>query len=145
MIPRELREDQGPSLEHVPDVKGVSVLVVDDDPDARLLLKRLLEEHEVDVTLVETAQQAMEAMARQIPDVLLSDIGMPEEDGYMLIRRIRALPPEQGGNVPALALTAFARGEDRKRALLCGYQIHLSKPVEPAELVAVIASLAGRT
>ena len=144
-MPRELREAHVTALDRPPNLKGVNVLVVDDEPDARQLLKRLLEEYEVEVTLVDSAQQAMAAIQTCVPDVLLSDIGMPEEDGYMLIRKVRALPAEKGGKVPALALTAFARSEDRKRALLSGYQIHLSKPVEPAELIAVIASLAGRT
>ena len=77
--------------------------------------------------------------------MLISDIGMPGEDGYALIRRVRALGPEVGGNVPAVALTAYARAEDRVRALRAGFQVHVPKPIEPAELVAVVASLAGRT
>ncbi len=77
--------------------------------------------------------------------VLVFDIGMPGEDGYWLIRRVRALPAERGGGTPAVALTAYARTEDRVRALTAGYQVHLAKPVEPAELIAAVASLAGRT
>ncbi len=78
------------------------------------------------------------------PDVIISDIGMPEEDGYSLIRKLRALPRDHGGSVPAAALTAYARSEDRVKAIAAGYQTHITKPVEPAELVAVVASLAGR-
>ncbi len=78
------------------------------------------------------------------PDVLVSDIGMPEVDGYRLILEVRRLPDDQGGNTPAAALTAFARSEDRRRALMAGYESHIAKPVEPAELIAVVASLAGR-
>ncbi|HMO27093.1 MAG TPA: response regulator, partial [Tepidisphaeraceae bacterium] len=77
------------------------------------------------------------------PDVLASDIGMPGEDGYSLIRRVRALPPEQGGRTPALALTAYARAEDRVKAMVAGFQTHLSKPVEQTELIATLAGLAG--
>jgi CheY-like chemotaxis protein len=88
---------------------------------------------------------AWNEIQRSRPDVLLGDIGMPNEDGYSMIRRIRALPPEQGGRTPAAALTAFARAEDRTAALLAGYQMHLAKPVNPTELIAVVANLAGRS
>jgi len=81
----------------------------------------------------------------EIPDVLVSDIGMPDEDGYSLIRRVRTLGPERGGNVPAVALTAYARAEDRMKAILAGFQMHVPKPVEGAELLTMIASLAQRT
>jgi CheY-like chemotaxis protein len=83
----------------------------------------------------------MKRLGEQVPDVLLSDIGMPEEDGYDLIRRVRALPRDRGGDVPAAALTAYARPEDRRRLLNAGYSMHLPKPIEPAELVAVVATL----
>ena len=83
-------------------------------------------------------------LVRERPTVLLSDIGMPHQDGYELIRSVRALPAKEGGLIPAAALTAFARSEDRTRALLAGFQSHLAKPIEPSELVAVVASLAGR-
>jgi CheY-like chemotaxis protein len=79
------------------------------------------------------------------PNVLVSDIGMPGEDGYALIRKVRALDAEQGGRIPAVALTAYARAEDRKQALLAGFQLHVPKPVDPAELAAAIANLTGRT
>jgi len=123
---------------------GVRVLVVDDEPDARALVKRLLENCEAVVTTAASASEALEALRRAKPDVVISDIGMPGEDGYALIRMIRALPPDEGGDVPAVALTAYARSEDRTRALLSGFQSHVAKPVEPTELVATVASLARR-
>jgi CheY-like chemotaxis protein len=96
------------------------------------------------VTTATSAAQALDALKRDRPDVLVSDIGMPDHDGYELIRWVRALPPAEGGRTPAVALTAFARSEDRRRALVAGYHSHVTKPVDPAELVAIIASLAGR-
>jgi CheY-like chemotaxis protein len=91
-----------------------------------------------------SAQEALEALAEERPDLLISDIGMPGEDGYELIRKVRALPTAGGGKIPAIALTAYARTEDRLRALRAGYQWHIAKPVELAELVAVMASLLQR-
>ncbi len=124
---------------------GVKVLVVDDEPDARTLVKRLLEDCDAAVRTAGSAAEAMELIRVEKPDVIVSDIGMPGEDGYALIRRVRALPAEQGGATPALALTAYARAEDRMRAIMSGFQMHVPKPVEPAELLAMVASLAGRT
>ncbi len=126
-------------------LSGVRVLVVDDELDARLLVKRVLEDCEAIVTIASSAAEALEAIRLEKPDVLLSDIGMPGEDGYVLIRNVRALGPTGGGDVPAIALTAYARSDDRRRAMLAGYQTHIAKPVEPAELIATVASLAGRT
>jgi CheY-like chemotaxis protein len=94
--------------------------------------------------LADSANEAFEAIATEIPDVLISDIGMPIEDGYDVIRRLRSLPPEKGGRLPAIALTAYARVDDRMQALKAGYQMHVPKPVELAELAAVVASVAGR-
>jgi signal transduction histidine kinase/CheY-like chemotaxis protein len=122
---------------------GISVLVVDDDEDARELVCRVLQECKAKVTIAGSAAEAVEVVKRERPMVLVSDIGMPDEDGYDLIRRVRLLPDTQGGNTPAAALTAFARSEDRTRALRAGYQSHVAKPVEPTELVAVVASLAN--
>lgn len=125
-------------------LKGVKVLVVDDEPDARALVKRLLEDCEAQVAMAGSVKEALEQMQAYRPDVLISDIGMPGEDGLSLIRRIRAMGPSRGGNLPAIALTAYARSEDRTRSVLAGFQMHIAKPVEASELVAMVASLAGR-
>lgn len=126
------------------DLEGIRVLVVDDESDARLLMKRLLEDCKAIVTMASNATDAMELLQREPLDVLVSDIGMPNEDGYAFIRRVRQLPSDKGGAIPALALTAYARSEDRTRAIIAGYQMHVAKPVEPSELIAMIASLAER-
>ncbi len=123
---------------------GVKVLVVDDEADARALVQRLLVDRGATVQSTGSAAQAIEMLPVQRPDVLVSDIGMPEEDGFALIRQVRALSAEQGGNTPAIALTAYARSEDRLKVILAGFQMHLAKPVEAAELLALVASLAGR-
>lgn len=124
---------------------GLKVLVVDDEPDTRELLKASLGQCGAEVTITGSAAEALEAMRAVVPDLLISDIGMPGEDGYELIRRVRELPAEGGGKVPAIALTAYARAEDRMQALRAGYQMHVPKPVEMAELVTVAASLVGRS
>jgi CheY-like chemotaxis protein len=103
-----------------------------------------LRQYGAEVTALSTAEEAVSVLQRERPDVLVSDIGMPGEDGYALIRRVRALAADSGGQVPAAALTAYAKGEDTSRALSAGYQVHLPKPVEPTELATVVASLAGR-
>lgn len=125
-------------------LRGVRVLLVEDDDDARDLLQRVLENAGAQVFAVGSGPEAMAALREHHPQVLLSDIGMPQMDGYELIRQIRRLPPQEGGTIPAAALTAFARMEDRRRAVMAGYQIHVSKPVEAAELTSVVAQLAGR-
>jgi CheY-like chemotaxis protein len=124
---------------------GLKVLVVDDEPDTRDLLKVGIGQCGAEVTTAGSVQEALEAIERERPDLLISDIGMPEEDGYDLIRRVRTLPVESGGRVPAIALTAYARTEDRMQALRAGYQMHVTKPVEMAELVTVAASLVERS
>jgi PAS domain S-box-containing protein len=124
---------------------GLHVLVVEDEPDARELVQRVLHEHGARTTAVGNARDALSAFEAAPPDVIVSDIGMPGEDGYELIRKLRALEEPLGRVTPAAALTAFARSEDRRRALLAGFQTHLAKPVDPLELLVVIASLAGRT
>jgi PAS domain S-box-containing protein len=126
------------------DLSGVKVLVVDDDPDARQLIRRVLESHGASVATAESSAQGLEALKRERPAILLADIGMPDEDGYRFLSRVRALPKEQGGATPAVALTAFARAEDRRRALLSGFQQHLAKPAETAELLAVVSNLSGK-
>jgi signal transduction histidine kinase/ActR/RegA family two-component response regulator len=139
---------KGPSptspLFRPPDLSGIKVLVVDDQPDARDMIKRVLEDSEADVMTAGSAAEALRAVEEGRPDVLVSDIGMPEVDGYELLRRIRALGPRSGGPLPAIALTAFARSEDRTRALRAGFLAHVAKPVEPSELLATIASVVGR-
>src|SRR5579862_8340981 len=127
------------------ELAGVKVLVVDDQSDARDLVKRVLEESAADVITAATAQDALELVQSRRPHVLVSDIGMPDADGFELLRLVRALGPERGGRVPAIALTAFARSEDRTRALRAGFLVHVAKPVDPYELVATVASVGGRT
>jgi CheY-like chemotaxis protein len=124
---------------------GTTILVVDDEPDARNLIERLLTERNARVLKAESADRGLKTLTEERPDIILSDIGMPQMDGYDFIRAVRALPPDAGGKTPAIALTAFARSEDRTRAMMAGYQVHLSKPVEPNELIATVASLVGRT
>ena len=132
-------------FERAPNLDGVRVLVVDDEPDTRNLVAKVLQECGAMVSTVASAAEALEAFEGGPPDVLVTDIGMPGEDGYALIRKIRARAPEQGGRVPAAALTAYARVDDRMRTLSAGFQLHVPKPVEPAELATVVATLAGRT
>jgi CheY-like chemotaxis protein len=122
----------------------MKVLVVDDEVDAQELVKRVLEECGANVLTASSADEALELVQTYKPNVVVSDIGMPGKDGYDFIRTLRGLPSDMGGNIPAAAVTAFARFEDRIRALRCGYQTHVAKPIEPAELIAVVASLAGR-
>lgn len=132
-------EPGGPSLE------GLKVLVVDDEPDTREILQRLLESCDAQVLIAASAREALTLLRQEKPHVLVSDIGMPHEDGYWLIQQVRSLAPEEGGSIPALALTALARSEDRIRALRAGFQAHTAKPVETAELAYLVAALAGRT
>ena len=125
-------------------LSGLRVLIVDDEIDTREFLVTALEQVGAEVTAAASVSEAFRLLERLKPDVLVSDIGMPVEDGYALIRRIRALAPEQGGRIPAAALTAFAREEDRIQALKAGFQMHVPKPIKPMQLVAVVANLAGR-
>jgi len=117
---------------------------VEDDDDARALVAKVLEGQGACVKAVSSARDALDLLEKERVDVLLSDIEMPGTDGYQLIRELRLRPSQQGGSVPAAALTAYARTEDRLRALRAGFQLHLSKPVQPAELTTVVASLATR-
>ncbi|MEW6492464.1 MAG: ATP-binding protein, partial [Cyanobacteriota bacterium] len=129
-------------------IQGLWILVVDDEPDARNLMTTILEANAAEVTAVASASEAFEIIAGECsmrrPDILISDIGMPLEDGYSLIRKIRTLPPAEGGRIPAVALTAYARDEERARAIEAGFHIHLAKPVAPEKLVRVVAKLTGR-
>jgi PAS domain S-box-containing protein len=126
-----------------PTLAGTRVLLVEDDEDARALLRSILEGRGARVTAVASAAEAWAALEGAAHDVLVSDIGMPEEDGYSLVRRLREREARDGGKLPAVALTAYARDEDRTRALVTGFHAHVAKPVNPAELVAVVASLAA--
>ena len=136
--------DTLPAFECADRLDGIKVLVVDDEPDTRELLKAGLGQCGAEVWAAGSAAEALEAMRTARPDLLISDIGMPEMDGYELIRRVRALSNDHGGGIPAIALTAYARVEDRMQALRAGYQMHVPKPVELAELVAVAASFFQR-
>jgi PAS domain S-box-containing protein len=125
----------------VPRLDGIRVLLVEDDEDSRKLLGLMLKKQGAEVTSTSSSAEALAAIEEILPDVVLSDIGMADEDGYELIRKVRALPGERGGLTPAIALTGYATRKDRDRALFAGYQLHLAKPVEPPDLVAAIASL----
>jgi signal transduction histidine kinase len=120
------------------------VLVVDDDPDSREVVREVLEQAGATVAVAASSREALAAIAQEPPDVLLSDLGMPEEDGYQLLRSVRALAKDAGGSVPAAALTAYTQAEDRLAAQDAGFQGYLAKPIDPAELTAAVARLAGR-
>ena len=126
------------------DLSGVRILVVDDEADGRELVKRVLVDCGATVFTAGAADEALSLVEREQPQVLVSDIGMPQVDGFELLRRVRALGPAKGGAVPAIALTAFARAEDRTQALHAGFAVYVAKPVEPSELVATVASVVGR-
>jgi PAS domain S-box-containing protein len=127
------------------DLTGIKVLLVDDELDARKLVTNLLNQCKAEVRTAASADEGMQALGEFQPDVIVSDIGMPQKDGYDFIRDVRQLGAEKGGKTPAIALTAFARSEDRTRVMMAGYQVHVTKPVEPQELLATVGSLAGRT
>ena len=120
---------------------GLKILVVDDDVDTRELIEWVLKRVGAEVTSVGSAREALEVLEREKPHVLVSDIAMPEEDGYGLLKKIRALPPERGGRIPAIALTAHSLVQDRLQSLRAGFQSHVPKPVVPEELVEVVASI----
>lgn len=122
-------------------LEGVRVLVVDDERDSREMIARLLVERQANVMLAGDADGALELVKSFRPTIILSDIGMPGKDGYQFISEVRSLDPQEGGKTTAIALTAFARTEDRTRAMIAGYQLHMPKPIEPQELIATIASL----
>jgi signal transduction histidine kinase/DNA-binding response OmpR family regulator len=132
------------SLEELPDLEGLHVLAIDDEPDARELIRHVLVRSNASVDVASSAAEALELMERRRPDVLVSDIGMPEMDGYALIRLVRQRAAERGGNVPAIALTAYVREEDRTRMIDAGFTAHVPKPVEACELVRVIGHISGR-
>ena len=129
----------------VPRLDGLRVLVVDDEDDARQLVATVLRDQGAEVRVAGNGAEAIDAFRASKPDVLVSDIGMPDMDGYALIRRIRALSPADGGRTPAVALTAFARADDAERAFAAGYQRHIAKPIEPSQLATLVANLGGIT
>ncbi len=129
------------ALDPPPELAGMRILVVDDEADARETIRRLLSAVGAHVTAAGSAREALDVLRAERPALLLSDIGMPGEDGYALMAAVRALPVDEGGETPAIAVTAFARAQDRTRAIRAGFQSHVPKPIEPAELFAVIASL----
>jgi signal transduction histidine kinase/CheY-like chemotaxis protein len=128
----------------VVELHGLRVLVVDDEADARQIISTMIARTGAEVKTCESAREALQTLEEWRPDVLMSDIGMPGEDGYSLINKVRSLPPERGGHTPAAAFTAYAREEDRNRALAAGYQVHVAKPVSSSQLIAMLANLVGR-
>ncbi|GAB1541220.1 hypothetical protein NUACC21_38900 [Scytonema sp. NUACC21] len=135
MTQEEVQSDDGLNL------SGFGILVVDDEADMRELVAFALEQFGAAVTVAGSAAEALATLEHSVPDVLVSDIGMPDVDGYMLLRQLRAMPPEQGGALPAIALTAYAGDYDRQKALAAGFQLHVAKPIEPEQLVRAIRSL----
>ncbi|HEY9812183.1 MAG TPA: PAS domain-containing protein [Candidatus Sericytochromatia bacterium] len=127
------------------DLSGIKILVVDDETDSREFISFVLEQSGAAVTAVASAREVLETIVQMKPNLLLSDIGMPDVDGFMLIREIRAMSPEQGGEIPAIALTAYASEIDAEKALSAGFQRHIAKPVDPDELAAAVTSLAKRS
>jgi PAS domain S-box-containing protein len=152
---QRLAPRSGPSGETAPEAKerkilenghrldGVRVLLVEDNPDTLDMLKFIFDESGAEVIAATSVDEALDALERFRPDALVSDIAMPDRDGYDLIREIRSREPERGGKIPAVAVTAYARAEDRVRVLAAGFQMHVAKPIDPDELIAVVASLTG--
>jgi CheY-like chemotaxis protein len=122
-------------------LSGLSILVVDDDEESRAIVAEYLANQQATVLTASSARQALEMLARERVDILLADIAMPDEDGYALIRLVRASTALEIASIPAAALTSFARDEDRQQALEAGFQVHLAKPVDPRRLVETIAGL----
>jgi len=127
------------------DLTGLHILAVDDEPDARELIRHVLTRTHASVTVAGSVAEALEAFDKATPHVLVSDIGMPEADGYSLIHAVRKRPDPLAANIPAIALTAYVREDDRAKMLAAGFTAHVPKPVEPAELIRVISHISGRT
>ena len=136
--------ERSPSGRKSSEIDGVHVLVVDDDPDHRGALQEALEAAHASVVAVSSVDDAIAAVDRGLPEVVVSDLGMPRRDGYDLVRTLRSRPAEEGGDVPAIALTAFSGAEVRRRSLEAGFQCCAFKPVDPEKLIATIAALAKR-
>ena len=141
---KEVAADERGWLGEGPSLRELRVLVVDDDPDARELIGTILERYGADVAVAGSAEEGMIALRKRAPHVIVTDIEMPQEDGYSFIRRIRSLPADEGGKLPAVALTAYASAADRMKVLAAGFNMHVAKPVQPAELAMIVSSLAGR-
>jgi CheY-like chemotaxis protein len=137
---------KSPDASGRPNLGGLRILVVDDEADARDMLAILLRLYGADVITASSAEAAIEALAQEgpRPNLIVSDIAMPGEDGYSLMRRVRALDPEQGGGIPAIAVTAYSRTEDRVQAMAAGFQMHIPKPVNGSELAHAITSIIRR-
>jgi CheY-like chemotaxis protein len=131
------------ALENGHRLDGVRVLLVEDNPDTLDMLRFIFDEAGAEVIPATSVDDALDALERFRPDALVSDIAMPDRDGYDLIHEIRSREPERGGKIPAVAVTAYARAEDRVRVLAAGFQMHIAKPIDPDELIAVVASLTG--
>jgi CheY-like chemotaxis protein len=136
--------EASPSQKRSQPLANMRVLVVEDDPDTLDLLKLVLDDSGADIATAPSAREAVNVFEHWRPDVLVSDLALPDQDGYQLIRQVRSRSSQQGGNIPAVALTAYARSEDRSRALAAGFQMHLAKPIVPKELIAALAHLFGR-
>jgi CheY-like chemotaxis protein len=146
----EPTSNQLSNAEFVRALSGLRVLIVEDQIDTREILAATLQQYGVSVTEAATAREALEALdnsvaARQPPDVIISDIGLPGEDGYRLIEHLSARPPSLGGSIPLIAVTAYGRPQDKRRALAAGFRMHLTKPIEPDVLASALISVAGRT
>lgn len=138
------QDETAESANELPELEGLSILVVEDERDSRDLVEMVLSSGGANVKTAASAKEAIESLLNERFDLLISDIGMPEEDGFSLISKVRKLSAEQNGSIPAIALTAYARSEDRIKALRSGFQMHISKPVEHSELIAVAANLGGK-
>lgn len=123
-------------------ISGLKVLLIDNEPDALDLLESMLALYGANTIIATSAMEGFNLLGATQPDIIIADIGMPEKDGYQFIQEVRKLPPQEGGATPAIALTAFAHAEDRKKAFRSGFQAHLSKPFEYSELLSIIENLA---
>jgi CheY-like chemotaxis protein len=141
--PRDKRVDNGPHIQAMKGFQGLVILIVEDDTDGRELMQAVLEQRGANVVTAESVARAFELFESQRPDVIVSDIAMPDEDGIALVHRLRALPEARGGRTPLIAVSAFSGNADRARALDAGFDRYLHKPVDFDELSATIASLAG--
>jgi hypothetical protein len=140
----DFKQPEQRTRQEEPQLDGVRVLVVEDDPDTLDLIRFILEQSGAEVSTALSTGAALQLLERWRPDVLVSDLALPDQDGYELIAHVRSRAPESSGNIPAVALSAYARTEDRIRAIAAGFQMHVTKPVDPDELVAVVANLTNR-